>query len=245
VLIFTGVEVDDVFINAVRRRLLENIPEFVEFMITSEGKYLGWILGRNSAALSFEEPVAKYNKRVLEIVDGRAPSTVAFLKYNERVVSVLSYVVQFAVPPCDIDIGRLEYQAKHKLLRLPPQSMSYELSHRLEDFCVASPVALDDYCLAIMFRFAYSERKYLADLAARVQELIGDNITLEACGRLIIPDGGLGSPPVLQSLFNALDLSGCHSALQSAASKIANSFIHSEEAMCSQVLRLSPVMILV
>jgi len=69
-LIFTGVEVDDVFINAVKKWLLENIPEICDFLTTSAGKYLGWILGRNSAALSFEEPIAKYNKRVLEIVDG-------------------------------------------------------------------------------------------------------------------------------------------------------------------------------
>ena len=68
-------------------------------------------------------------------------------------------------------------------------------------------------------------------MAVRVQELIGDNMTLEVCGRLIIPDGGLGSPPVLQSLFIALGLSGCHSALQNAASKVASSLIHSDEAM--------------
>ena len=210
-----------------RRWLRENIPEFAEFMITSAGKYLGYISGRNSAALSYADPIAKYNKRVLEIVDGRAPSTVAFLKYNEWAVSVLSYVAQFAVPPGDIDIGRLEYQAKHKLLRLPPQSMSYELSHRLDDFCVASPTALEYYCLAIMYRFAYSERKYLAELAVTVQNSIGDNMTLEGCGRLL-PDGGLGSPPVLQSLFSALDLSGCHSALRFAAPKVASIFVHSQ-----------------
>ena len=89
-------------------------------------------------------------------------------------------------PLVTLTLGRLEYQAKHKLLRLPPQSMSYELSHRLEDFCAASLIALEDYCLAIMFRFAYSERKCLADMAVRVQKLIGDNVTLEAGGRLII-----------------------------------------------------------
>ena len=55
-------------------------------------------------------------------------------------------------------------------------------------------------------------------------------MTLEACGRLIIHDGGSGSPPVLQPLFNALDLSGCHASLQNAATKVARSFIHSDEA---------------
>ena len=87
---------------------------------------MGWVLGRNSAALSYADPIAKYNKRVLEIADARAPLTVASLKYDERAASVLSYVA-FAFPPYDIDIGRLEYQAKHKLLRHPPQPMSYAL----------------------------------------------------------------------------------------------------------------------
>ena len=231
VLIFSGIDVDESFIEAVRSWLRENIPEFAEFVITSAGKYLGWILGRNSDALSFAEPIAKYNKRVLEIVDARAPSTVAFLKYNERVAPVLSYVAQFAIPPFDLDIGRIEYQAIHKILRLPPQSMSFALTHRLEDFCAVAPIALEDYCLAVMYRFAYSERVYLANLAVTVQKLIGDSNTCEAFERLIIPDAGLNSPPILQSLFNALDLSGSHSRLQVAAATVAESFLDSEEAV--------------
>ena len=55
------------------------------------------MFGVDSVAISFLDPVAKFNKRVLEISDGRAHSTVALLKYNERVVTVLSYVAQFAI----------------------------------------------------------------------------------------------------------------------------------------------------
>jgi len=208
--------VDKDFICAVRAWLRENIPEFADFLIQSAGKYLGWYLGRNSAALSFAEPIAKYNKRVLDIADAKAPSTVAFLKYNERAITVLSYVAQFAYPPPEFDIDCKEFQAVHKLLRMPPQSMSYELSHRLEDFCIVAPVVAQDYCLAIMFRFAYSERKYLADLAVKIQGLIGNSMTLEALDRLVIPDGGLRSPPILQSLFNALEMSGNHACLHAA-----------------------------
>ena len=48
---------------------------------------------------------------------------------------------------------------------------------------------------------------------------------------MIIPDAGLNSPPILQSLFNALDLSGSHARLQVAAATVAESFLDSEEAV--------------
>ena len=128
------------------------VPEFADSQIASSGNYFGWTLGVDSATISFHDPLAKFNKRGLEIADGKAPSTVAFLRYNERAVTVLSYVAQFAIPLAIVDLGKLEYQAKHKLLRMPPQAMSFDLSHRLGDFCGVAPIALEDYCLAIMYR---------------------------------------------------------------------------------------------
>ena len=222
-------ELNDEFVAAVKLWLREHIPEFAEFQIAASGKYLGWHLGVDSATLSFHDPLAKFNKRVLEIADGKAPSTVAFLRYNERAVSVLSYVAQFAIPPSDL--GKLEYQARHKLLRMPPQSMSYDLSHRLEDFCGVAPTALEDYCLAVMYRFAHSERKYLAELSLKVQSLIGDSFPIDSFGRLVVPDGELHSLPILQSLFNALDLSSCHANVLKSAHVVANTPLDSEEAM--------------
>ena len=82
-----------------------------------------------------------------------------------------------------------------------------------------------------MHRLAYSEREYLANLAVTVQQPMGDSNTCEAFEMLIIPDGGLNSPPILQSLFDALDLSGVHSGLAKAAAVVASSLIDSEEAV--------------
>ena len=97
---FSCVELNDEFVAAVKLWLRENFPEFAGFQIAASGiaasgKYLGWTLGVDSAIISYHDPLAKFNKRVLEIADGKAPSTVAFLRYNERAVSVLSYVAQF------------------------------------------------------------------------------------------------------------------------------------------------------
>ena len=136
-------------------------------------------------------------------------------------------MAQFAILLANADLGKLGYQAKRKLSRMPPQSMSSDLTHRLEDFCGVSPVALEDYCLAFMYRLALSERSYLAELSCRVQSMIADSATLEAHGRLIIPDGGLNSPLILQSLFDALNFSACHSNVLPAANVAASSLFSS------------------
>ena len=68
-------------------------------------------------------------------------------------------------------------------------------------------------------------------MSLKVQELIGDFFPLQAYGRLIVPDGGLNSPPILQSLFHALDLSSWHSRVLDAAQKVSNSLMDSQEAI--------------
>ena len=89
-------------------------------------------------------------------------------------------MAQFAIPPANVDLGKVGYQAKHELPRMPPQCMSFDLAHRLLDFCGVAPIALEDYCLAIMYRFAHSERSYLAELSCKVQSLTGDSCLVEA-----------------------------------------------------------------
>ena len=87
------------FEDAVRRWLRDHIPEFANFKIASAGKYLGWHLGLEGSQLSWIAPLAKYQARVLEIVDGHAPATVALQRYNQRAVTVLSYVAHLCNPP--------------------------------------------------------------------------------------------------------------------------------------------------
>ena len=94
VLIFSGIEITEEFKDRVRRWLREHIPEFANFIIAESGKYLGWHLGKHSTDKSFKEPIAKFGNRVKEVCQGGAPSTAAFVRYNERAVSVLSYVAQ-------------------------------------------------------------------------------------------------------------------------------------------------------
>jgi len=216
VLIFTGIEVNDELKTAVTNWLRANVPAFEHFKVSSSGKYLGWILGQDSCRLSYSEPLRKYSSRVLNICDGHAPSTVSILRYNERAVSVLSYVAQFASPPEDIGLQTKEQHALHKILRLPPNSLPRSLLHSLKCFACVDPIPLVDYCLAIMYRFAFSERVYLTSLSCVIRDLIGDCMPLPFSS-FVVPDGGMRSPPILQALCNALSLNGAHSRLKSAA----------------------------
>ena len=59
VLISSCVELNDECVAAVNLWPRENILEFAEFQISSSGKYLGWTLGVDSAAISYHDPLAK------------------------------------------------------------------------------------------------------------------------------------------------------------------------------------------
>ncbi len=87
----------------------------------------------------------------------------------------------------------------------------------MKSFSCVDPTPIVDYCLAVMYRFAYSEREYLTSLAGEVRDMIGDNMPLTSSS-CVVPDGGLESPPILQELCNALALRGEHSRLKRAAS---------------------------
>ena len=220
VLVFTGLEVNEELKAAVTSWLHDNVPAFEHFKVGSSGKFLGWFLGISSSQLSFVDPLKKYSSRVLDICDGKAPSTVSLLRYNQRAVTVLSYVAQFASPPESFGIDLKEQHALHKILRLPPNSLPRPILHTLKSFTCVDPIPLADYCSAVMFRFAFSEKDYLSFLACSIRDLIGDNMPL-AFSSWIVPDGGLRSPPILQSLFEALALKGNHLRLKTAVSGCA------------------------
>ena len=110
-------------------------------------------------------------------------------------------------------------KALHKILRFAPNSMTRDLLHSIELFTIVAPTHLLDYCDANLFRFAYSERSYLAKLATDVRSLIGDSFPVAEGARAIVPEAGHGYTPILQLLFNALSLEGRHANLKLAALK--------------------------
>ena len=82
----------------------------------------------------------KFLDRAIEISDGDAPALPSIIRYNERVVSAFSYISQLFEVPRKLEA--LEQRGKHKMLRLPPNSMSRELHHAMEPFSVIGPTSL-------------------------------------------------------------------------------------------------------
>ena len=150
-------------------------------------------------------------QRVHEVVEGRAPSTTAICRYNQKVIPVVSYVSQLAAPPRSANVPALAQWGVHKILRMPFNSMSRKLCHSVSFCSAVDPVPLASYCKANMFRFAHSEKVYLLNLYQELMQaldadLVLSQITVHETDN--IPDGGLGDVPLLQGLLDAINLKG-------------------------------------
>jgi len=220
VLIISCIDLTDFVISAIKNWLKVNVPDFASFVIADAGKYLGWILGRNSIHKSFNEPARKYVDAVHEICIGQAPATVALCRYNQRAVPIFSYVAQFADPPKEVDVEGLSQWAVHSVLRMPPQSMSRQLMYSIGFCSLIEPLPLKAYCSAILFRFASGIRIYLSQLRQEVVKLLGDSAYVINYLNHGVPTGGLDSQPMLCTLLNALNFQGPLNVVRSVCSRI-------------------------
>jgi len=210
VIIVSCVELSDAIVLAIKNWLSEHVPGFLEFSVKPSGKYLGWWLGVDSVNMSYKDPVDKFVHRVEDVVGGKAPAATSICRYNQRGVTVLSYVAQFSLPPSELkpSLPSLDQWAIHKLLRIPFNSLPRNLAHSLTPFSIIEPTPLTAYCMAVHYRFAHSEAEYLRSLCNSIAEKFGNSVTLERYLKYGIPAGGLPTPSVLESLMNALNLCG-------------------------------------
>ena len=82
---------------------------------------------------------------------------ICLYRYNQRVVPVLSYVAQFAVPPDSYKVQSLAHRALHYILRIPLNCFSMNLTNTI-GFCFGiSPYPISCYCASVRYRFAVSE----------------------------------------------------------------------------------------
>ena len=206
-------------IQSIRNWLAVNVPQFVDIVIAESGKFLGWHLGRHSATLSYAAPIKKFSHRVQEICIGKAPVAVALVRYNQRVVPVLSYVAQFAVPPDCYKISALAHRSVHSVLRMPGNSMSRQLTNSV-GFCSGiSPLSINSYCASVRYRFAVSEASYLEQLRADIFAYVGNFAALSSYG-LILPHGGIDTPCILGCLHDALALKGPLNSIFAIANRV-------------------------
>ena len=118
--------------------------------------------------------------RIEEIVGGRAPAASSILRYNQKAIPVLSYVSQFAPPPFSANVCALAHGAIHKIIRIPPNSMSRVLSHSMSFCSAVQPIPVLAYCGAHLIRFAQSERCHFLSLQSKVAGLV-EMISLLLC----------------------------------------------------------------
>ena len=193
---------------AIQEWLRENIPEWKDFQIVPAGKYLGVVLGRRGEELTFEGPFEKFQDRIIDLADSTAPTLPTVLRYNERVVSVFSYISQLVPPPRSFNLSSLEQRCIHKILKLPPNCMSRKLLHSCEQFLAVAPKGLIASCHAARFRFAHSESQFLNELHCQAIAWLGNNADVVSSTFGTLPKGGIEGVSLLDSLLGTLRLKG-------------------------------------
>jgi len=120
--------------------------------IAGHGKYLGFFIGPESGTHNWSSPLSKYRQRAREIHVAALPAAFSASEYNSKCLPTLLYVSQLCPPPPHL--LQTELGAIHKILHLPPQTISYSLAINL------SPVSgfnIRSACTAMnasMIRFA-------------------------------------------------------------------------------------------
>ncbi len=128
----------------------------------------------------------------------------------------LSSHVSLTLPPTSTNIRSKEFYALHKLLRLPPCSLPHAFLHSLKLFSIVEPTPIEEYCSAIMYRFALSEAPYFATLASSIKLLIGEHLPISCARNVCIPDEGHNCTPILHAMTDALCFQGSHHKLREA-----------------------------
>ncbi len=195
-------------IACIKSWLTHNIADWKDIQIVPRGKYLGFFLGRDGARETYSLPCKKYLERVEDIGSASAPSLVSVLRYNERAATVFSFVSQVIPVHDPPSLAALEQRGVHKVLKLPPNSMSRKLMHSLEPFHCKSPAAIISMCRASMYRLARREAVFLRSLHEEILEFWGDSLDVLGFCKKTVPNGGISDQPIVEALLDALHLRG-------------------------------------
>lgn len=169
--------------------------------------------------MSFAAPFKKFSHRVQEICLGKAPAATALVRYNQRAVPVLFHVAQFTVPPDTYKFSALAHRSVHSILRIPGNSLSRQLTNNVVFCSSIRPMPLSSYCASVRYRFAVNEAAYLEQLTGNIFDFVGDSAARDSFG-LVLPDGGIESTCILQSLHDALALRGPLNSIREIADRV-------------------------
>ena len=133
--------------------------------ITNHGKYLGFFIGPASGFHNWSSPISKYRQRAREIHAAALPVAFSASEYNTKCLPTLLYVSQLCPPPPHL--LQTEIGAIHKVLHLPPRTISYSLAVNFSDIIGLSIRSASTAMNASMIRFAlksFPQAKQINDL---------------------------------------------------------------------------------
>jgi len=178
--------------------------------VVDHGKYPGVFLGVGGVQKTFKGCEEKYLSRCFDISLSVATALPTIVRYNERAVPVFGYISQVLLHPDNPKLKRLEQRGIHKILKLPPNSMSQKLTHSFGEFCPLVPRPIFAMSIAAHSRFAKAEEKALRSILAEAIDILGDSNSLFAHAMHAIPCGHLGDLPLIKYLVDSLDRKGVY-----------------------------------
>ena len=83
----------------IHRWLRRYIPQWQYMIIKDSSKYLGFHLGPRAGANQWNGAISKFAERVIDLKDLDLPLRLAVNRYNYKILPVLGYIGQLALPP--------------------------------------------------------------------------------------------------------------------------------------------------
>jgi len=83
----------------IKRWLRRFIPQWQYMIIKDSSKYLGFHLGPRAGANQWTEAISKFAERVIDLRNLDLPLRLAVNRYNYKILPVLGYIGQLALPP--------------------------------------------------------------------------------------------------------------------------------------------------
>ena len=140
-------------VDMIRAFLRRVVPAWSGISIRDSAKYLGFFIGRLADKEQWKGAIRKFSGRCIDLKHSEQPLAMSVGQFNGKVVPVLGYLAQLALPPPKM--ARFELSAILQALSLAGNSMTCEAAFRLLDFVGVSPTRPSVFMEASMIRAAY------------------------------------------------------------------------------------------
>jgi len=182
-------------------------------IIKDHAKYLGFQTGPKSGEHQWTEALKKFAERTNDLKVLNLPLRLAINRFNFKIVPVLGYIAQLALPPPNII--RFELTAILKALGFAGNSMTCHTAYTIDGLLGFSPVRPSVYMESCMIRGAVKTFVNIEEMQSELCCTAENSLALSSAYRNIIPPGW-DSPAFCTNISNASKVSGLrHASMQS------------------------------